>query len=74
MPRALKGREVVRILEAAGFVVARTNGSHSIMQRPGQEGTASVPVHGGKDLKAGTLRGIIRTSGLGADEFWAHDR
>lgn len=29
----------------------------------------SVPVHGGKDMKHGTLRGIIKDAGLTVDEF-----
>ena len=28
-----------------------------------------VPFHGGKDLKPGTLRSIIRQAGLTVDEF-----
>ena len=72
--RSFKGREVVRILEAAGFVVVRANGSHAIMQRPGQEGTVSVPVHAGKDVRTGTLRGIIKSAGMTLDEFLALDR
>ncbi len=67
--RSLKGREVVRALERAGFVVVRTNGSHSIMKRDGQPGTVSVPVHVGKDVKTGTLRGIISDAGLTIEEF-----
>jgi len=72
--RSLKGREVVRILEIAGFSVVRTNGSHSIMQRPGHEGTVSVPVHSGKDVRAGTLRAIIKSAGMTVDEFLALDK
>lgn len=73
MPRSLKGRELIRILESAGFSVVRTNGSHSIMQRIGQMGTVSVPVHAGKDIKPGTLRGIIRSAGMTTEEFWNLD-
>lgn len=72
--RALKGRDVKRILEAAGFAVVRSNGSHFIMKREGQDGTASVPIHGGKDIKLGTLRGIIRSAGLTLEEFWSFDQ
>lgn len=74
MPRSLKGREVISILQSAGFTVVRTNGSHSIMQKDGHDGTVSVPVHAGKDVKRGTLKGIIRSSGLTTEEFWAFDK
>jgi predicted RNA binding protein YcfA (HicA-like mRNA interferase family) len=70
--RPLKAKEVIRAFERANFVVVRTSGSHHIIMKiPGQEGTISVPVHGGKELKRGTLGGIIRQSGLTQDEFWA---
>ena len=67
--RSLKCREVVRILEKAGFTVVRFNGSHHIMAHDGHPNTVSVPVHGGRDIKAGTLRGIIKLAGLTRDEF-----
>ncbi len=68
--RALEGREVVRAFERAGFVVARTNGSHAIMKKDGHPRSVSVPVHAGKDIKPGTLKGLISASGLSVDDFW----
>lgn len=55
------------ILQKAGFVIVRTNGSHTIMERAGA--TVSVPVHAGKDIKRGLLLGIIKQAGLTKDEF-----
>jgi predicted RNA binding protein YcfA (HicA-like mRNA interferase family) len=67
---ALGGRQVVRALQRAGFVVVRTRGSHSVLARPGEPGRAViVPVHGNRDLKPGTIRSIIRQSGLSVSEF-----
>lgn len=43
------GDRVVRALEKAGFVVARTAGSHRIMRHPDGRGT-TVPVHAGRDV------------------------
>lgn len=62
---AMTAREVERVLQRAGFVLARQTG-HRIWQRGG----FSVPVlaHRG-DLKQGTLRGIITMSGMSVDEF-----
>jgi len=74
MPRALTGREVIAILAKAGFAEARQNGSHVILKREnGQPGTVSVPVHSNRDLATGTLRKIIRQSGLSPEEFWDLD-
>ena len=64
------GRDVVRALQRAGFVVDRVVGSHHVMTLPNDPTrTVTVPVHGGRDLKPGTLRSIIRQAGFGVEEF-----
>ncbi len=62
-------REVIRALERAGFVVARTSGSHCrLIHRTDPTRKITVPYHG-RDLKRGTLRAIIAQAGLTVDEF-----
>lgn len=61
----LSGADVVRALERLGFARARQRGSHVVMRR-GPAGCV-IPMH--KDLKAGTLAGIIRQSCLDREEF-----
>ena len=68
---SLSGREVVRAFEKAGYVVARTTGSHQIMKRTGHP-TISVPVHAARDMKGPTLRGLIRAAGMTVEEFIRH--
>jgi predicted RNA binding protein YcfA (HicA-like mRNA interferase family) len=69
---ALTGRDVVRALQKAGFVVIRTSGSHYRLEHPDAPSKiATVPVHTGKTLKRGTLHGIIKQAGLTVDEFAA---
>lgn len=67
MPKlpVLSGREVVAALERLGFVQMRQRGSHVILQRDGVG--VVVPLH--RELKTGTLAGIIRQAGLSQDEF-----
>lgn len=66
------GKDVVRALRKAGFVVDRIVGSHHVLEFPGDPTrTVTVPVHGSKDLKPGTLRSIIRQTGLNIEEFTA---
>jgi predicted RNA binding protein YcfA (HicA-like mRNA interferase family) len=66
----VSGRNVLRALTQAGFVVDRIVGSHHVLTHPGDRTrTVTVPVHGGRDLKPGTLRAIIRQAGLTVDEF-----
>ena len=67
--RVLSGREVCRILEAHGFAEVRRRGSHTVMQKAGADGAATVPVPDHKELRAGTLRSIIRQSGVPRSEF-----
>ena len=62
--RALSGREVCRILNEHGFAEVRRRGSHVVMQQRTESTTVTVPVPIHNELKTGTLRSIIRQSGL----------
>jgi predicted RNA binding protein YcfA (HicA-like mRNA interferase family) len=67
VPRLLRlsGREARAILERHGFVLVRQKGSHMIMQhRRPEGGTTTVPVPDHRELRTGTLLGIIEQSGL----------
>jgi len=65
---SVRGHQVVRALEKAGFKVARVTGSHHIMRHPDGRGT-TVPVHAGRDVARGTLRGILADTGLTTAEL-----
>jgi predicted RNA binding protein YcfA (HicA-like mRNA interferase family) len=68
---ALSARDVIRVLNRAGFVVSRTSGSHCRLIHPTDPARkVTVPVHSG-DLKRGTLRGIIAQAGMTVTEFLA---
>ena len=61
---------MLRALHRAGFVVARTSGSHYVLARPDDPARAvTVPFHGRRNVKPGTLRNIIRQAGLTVEEF-----
>lgn len=66
----LTGAKVIKALERAGFAVDRISGSHHVMSHPDGR-TVSVPVHAGRDMPKGTLRGILASVGMTADEFRA---
>ncbi len=61
----VSGTEVVRTLERLGFIVLRQKGSHIILRR-GPTGCV-VPNH--REIKTGTLSGILKQSGVSAEEF-----
>ncbi len=70
MPRlpVVSGAEVVKALTKIGFFIDHQTGSHVIMRQEGEKvRTISVPQH--RELKKGTLREIIRQSGLTVREF-----
>jgi predicted RNA binding protein YcfA (HicA-like mRNA interferase family) len=48
--------------------VARVTGSHHIMRHPDGRGT-TVPVHQGRDVAKGTLRGICSDVGMTIEEL-----
>jgi predicted RNA binding protein YcfA (HicA-like mRNA interferase family) len=61
------GEEMVRFLPKQGFTVIRIRGAHHFMESGDRR--TSVPVHGHRTLKIGTLRGILRDIGMSATEF-----
>ena len=70
MPKlpVLSGLQVVRVLESLGFVLVRQRGSHMVLRR-GSSGCV-VPNH--RELKTGTLAGILKQSGVSIEEFMKH--
>jgi predicted RNA binding protein YcfA (HicA-like mRNA interferase family) len=63
----VSGAEAVRAFERLGFSVVRQRGSHIILRR-GASGCV-VPNH--RELKTGTLAGILKQAGISTDEFIA---
>ena len=63
----ISGRECVRALEQAGFYLKRQTGSHLILRRDEPFAQVVVPDH--KVLDRGTLRAIMRQTGLSVDDF-----
>jgi predicted RNA binding protein YcfA (HicA-like mRNA interferase family) len=63
----LSGRDAVRALAKDGWQMARQRGSHMILVKDGHIATLSVPDH--REVAKGTLRSLIRSSGLSVDEF-----
>jgi predicted RNA binding protein YcfA (HicA-like mRNA interferase family) len=65
----LSGNEVCEILAGHGFFEVRRRGSHIVMQRKEPDSTVTVPVPDHKELRRGTLRSIIRQSGVPRSSF-----
>lgn len=65
---SVRPKEVVRVLERAGFEFLRSRGSHRCYGKDGIDETVVVPMHR-KDIKPGTLRNILRNAHLTRQEF-----
>ena len=61
----VSGANAIRALERIGFVVVRQRGSHVVMRRDSMG--CVVPNH--KELKSGTLEGVLRQAGVPMEEF-----
>jgi predicted RNA binding protein YcfA (HicA-like mRNA interferase family) len=68
MPR-ISSRDAIRALERLGFEQIRQTGSHVVMKRITEEGEIGcvVPVH--RELKVGTLNGILKQAKVTVEEF-----
>jgi len=69
LPR-LSGEEVVKLLtEKFGFEVSRQRGSHVVLVKyvNGRKIGTVVPLH--KELKAGTLMGVLRLAQISREDF-----
>ena len=68
LPR-ISSREAIRSLERLGFEEVRQTGSHVVMKKETEEGTIGcvIPVH--RELKVGTLSGILKQAQVTVEEF-----
>ena len=62
----VSGRQYCRLLEQDGWNRARIRGSHHIYVKEGKKNVVTVPVHGNKSMKKGTLSRLEKTSGVKA--------
>jgi predicted RNA binding protein YcfA (HicA-like mRNA interferase family) len=56
----MKIREIVRRIEADGWYLARTRGSHRQYKHPRKRGLVTIAGHPSDDIAPGTLRSILR--------------
>ncbi|PSB27566.1 type II toxin-antitoxin system HicA family toxin [Stenomitos frigidus] len=68
LPR-ISSREAIRALERLGFDQVRQTGSHVVMKKETEEGEIGcvVPMH--RELKVGTLSGILKQAQVTVEEF-----
>lgn len=64
----VSGKDAVKAFSKAGWYVDRTRGSHAVMLKSGNIASLSIPQH--KEISPGTLRSLIRASGMTVEEFY----
>jgi predicted RNA binding protein YcfA (HicA-like mRNA interferase family) len=67
--KIISGKQMCRVLEQHGWMLARINGSHHIYRHVATGRRTVVPVHANRDLKPGTQRGIMNDAGLTGDDL-----
>lgn len=65
--RNISGKDTAKAFQKAGWQALGQVGSHLVMVKPGLRVNLSIPQH--KELSVGTLRALIRNSGLTVREF-----
>ena len=66
---SVKAKEFIKVIEKLGFYLDRQKGSHAVYKdSDGQR--VVVPIHAGKDLKQGTLMGMIQDIGIDKETFF----
>ena len=67
--RKVTGQEAIRALQRLGFKKVRQRGSHVILKKETSEGAVGcvIPLH--RELKIGTLHGILRQAKVTPEEF-----
>jgi len=62
--KPLTGKELGKLLENNGWLLARITGSHHVYVKMGRVERLSVPVHGSKQLKPGLQAFLLKTAGI----------
>lgn len=59
-----KAKEIINLIEADGWFLARQKGSHKHYRHLTKQGTVTVPYSGNDDLPPGTANSILKQAGL----------
>jgi len=63
----ISGRDAAKAFEKSGWLARGQAGRHLVLTKTGVRANLTVPLH--SELSTGTLRALIRVSGLPVEEF-----
>ncbi|OCQ91319.1 hypothetical protein BCD64_25285 [Nostoc sp. MBR 210] len=66
---SVKAKDFIKVAEKLGFYFDRQKGSHAIYKNS-QGQRVVIPIHAGKDIKQGTLMGMIQDIGIDKETFF----
>ncbi len=66
---SVKVKDFIKVIEKLGFYLDRQKGSH-VIYKNSQGQRVVIPIHSGKDIKQGTLMGMIQDIGLDKETFF----
>lgn len=66
---SVKAKDFIKVIENLGFYFDRQKGSHALY-KDSRGLRVVVPIHSGKDLKPGTLMGMIQDIGIDKETFF----
>ncbi|MBI4357914.1 MAG: type II toxin-antitoxin system HicA family toxin [Candidatus Omnitrophica bacterium] len=66
---SLKAKDLIRLLQKDGFLLVHQKGSHATYKHPLTQKRVTVPIHPGRDLKRGLLKGILNDLNMTNEEF-----
>jgi len=62
--KQVSGKELARIIQRKGWLLARVHGSHHIFTMAGRRERIVIPIHGNRPLKVGLLRSVMKIAEL----------
>jgi predicted RNA binding protein YcfA (HicA-like mRNA interferase family) len=63
----VSGKEAAKAFEKVGWLPRGQTGSHLVLTKAGIRANLTIPLH--SELAPGTLRSLIRVSGMTVEEF-----
>ena len=64
----MKVRDIIKVIEADGWYIVHTEGSHRQYKHPLKKGRVTIAGHLGDDLASGTLNSILKQARLKGEE------
>jgi predicted RNA binding protein YcfA (HicA-like mRNA interferase family) len=67
--KQVSGRELARIIQQRGWMLARIHGNHHIFIMARRRERIVIPIHGNRPLKTGLLRSLRKIADLNQDDL-----